>query len=126
MQHRALFAMLILASGLEAGAAGTSVANKAQAIYANHLEEGDKRKLDLLEEVAARAEALSRIRLQGDYGEYCIDLLSRAQRLGFRLVEVPYVCVPRTTGESKTGISLWDYLSKGRKYVATIWRLWRE
>ena len=76
--------------------------------------------------IAARAEVLSRIRLQGDYGEYCIDLLSRAQRLGFTLVEVPYVCVPRTTGESKTGISLGDYLSKGRNYVATIWRLWRE
>ena len=44
--------------GLKAGAEGTSVANKAQAIYANYLEEGDKRKLDLLEEVAARAEAL--------------------------------------------------------------------
>lgn len=76
--------------------------------------------------IAARAEVLSRIRLQGDYGEYCIDLLGRAQRLGFTLVEVPYVCVPRTTGESKTGISLGDYLSKGRNYVATIWRLWRE
>ena len=76
--------------------------------------------------IAARADVLSRIRLQGDYGEYCIDLLGRAQRLGFTLVEVPYVCVPRTTGESKTGISLGDYLSKGRNYVATIWRLWRE
>jgi len=76
--------------------------------------------------IAARAEVLSRIRLQGDYGEYCIDLLGRAQRLGFTLVEVPYVCVPRNTGESKTGISLGDYLSKGRNYVATIWRLWRE
>ena len=76
--------------------------------------------------IAARAEVLSRIRLQGDYGEYCIDLLGRAQRLGYTLVEVPYVCVPRTTGESKTGISLGDYLSKGRNYVATIWRLWRE
>lgn len=76
--------------------------------------------------IAARAEALSRIRLQGDYGEYCIDLLGHAQRLGYTLVEVPYVCVPRTAGESKTGISLRDYLSKGRNYVATIWRLWRE
>lgn len=76
--------------------------------------------------IAARAEVLQRVRLQGDYGEYCIDLLCRAQRLGFTLVEVPYVCVPRTTGESKTGISLRDYLSKGRKYVATIWRLWRS
>ena len=76
--------------------------------------------------IAARAEVLKRIPLRGDYGEYCIDFLCRAQRLGYRLVEVPYVCVPRNAGESKTGINLWDYLSKGRKYVTTIWQLWRK
>lgn len=75
--------------------------------------------------MAARAELLGQIRLEGDYGEYCIDLICRAGRAGYRLMEVPYVCVPRNTGESKTGINLWDYLVKGRKYVATIWRLRR-
>jgi hypothetical protein len=44
-------------------------------------------------------------------------------RSGYQLREVPYVCVPRTTGESKTGVNLWDYLVKGRKYVHTVWRL---
>ncbi len=73
--------------------------------------------------IAARAEVLQRIRLQGDYGEYCIDLLGRAVKLGYRVQEAPYVCVPRGSGDSKTGANLWDYLAKGRKYVATIWRL---
>jgi dolichol-phosphate mannosyltransferase len=73
--------------------------------------------------IAARAELLQQIRLQGDYGEYCIDLLGRAVRAGYRVQEAPYVCVPRTTGDSKTGANLWDYLVKGRKYVATVWRL---
>lgn len=73
--------------------------------------------------VAGRAELFRQIRLNGDYGEYCIDLLGRAVKMGFRVKEVPYVCVPRTAGDSKTGANLWDYLSKGRKYVATIWRL---
>lgn len=73
--------------------------------------------------IAARAEVLRRIRLQGDYGEYCIDLLGRAIQMGYLVQEVPYVCVPRTTGDSKTGANLWDYLLKGRKYVAAIWRL---
>lgn len=73
--------------------------------------------------IAARAEVLQRIRLQGDYGEYCIDLLGRAVKLGYRVQEAPYVCLPRTTGDSKTGANLWDYLAKGRKYVATVWRL---
>jgi dolichol-phosphate mannosyltransferase len=76
--------------------------------------------------IAARAEVLQRIRLRGDYGEYCIDLLGRALQAGFRVVEVPYVCVPRTAGESKTGINLWDYLVKGRKYVAASWRLRKD
>ena len=42
--------------GLAAGRAGITVANKAQAIYANYLEENDKAKLAHFEEVAARAE----------------------------------------------------------------------
>ncbi len=73
--------------------------------------------------IAARAALLQEIRLQGDYGEYCIDLLGRAVRAGYRVQEAPYICVPRTTGDSKTGANLWDYLVKGRKYVATVWRL---
>jgi dolichol-phosphate mannosyltransferase len=73
--------------------------------------------------IAARAQVLRQIRLRGDYGEYCIDLLGRAVRAGFGVREVPYRCVPRTAGDSKTGANLWDYLSKGRKYVAAIWAL---
>lgn len=42
--------------GAKAGGAGITVANKATSIYANYLEENDKTKLTLFEEVAARAE----------------------------------------------------------------------
>jgi tetratricopeptide (TPR) repeat protein len=42
--------------GSKAGDDGVSVANKAQAIYANYLEDNEKRKLELFQEVAARAE----------------------------------------------------------------------
>jgi dolichol-phosphate mannosyltransferase len=76
--------------------------------------------------IAARSSVLQHLRLRGDYGEYCIDLLGRAARQGYRLQEIPYVCVPRTTGDSKTGANLWDYLVKGRKYVNAVWRLRRE
>jgi dolichol-phosphate mannosyltransferase len=75
--------------------------------------------------IAARAEVLQRIRLQGNYGEYCIDLLARAVALGYQVHEVPYICVPRASGDSKTGANLWDYLVKGRRYIATVWRLSR-
>lgn len=43
-------------AGLKAGGAGITVANKATSIYANYLEENEKTKLALFEEVAARAE----------------------------------------------------------------------
>jgi tetratricopeptide (TPR) repeat protein len=43
-------------AGLAAGGAGITAANKATAIYANYLEDDEKRKLALFEDVAARAE----------------------------------------------------------------------
>jgi hypothetical protein len=44
-------------AGLKAGGAGVTVANKAQAIYANYLEKSEKNKFALFLEVAERAEA---------------------------------------------------------------------
>jgi cytochrome c-type biogenesis protein CcmH/NrfG len=44
-------------AGLTAGGAGITVANKAQAIYANYLEKSEKTKLALFMEVVQRAEA---------------------------------------------------------------------
>jgi tetratricopeptide (TPR) repeat protein len=44
-------------AGAKAGGAGLTVANKATCIYANYLEKKEKVKLDLLMEVAQRAEA---------------------------------------------------------------------
>jgi dolichol-phosphate mannosyltransferase len=70
--------------------------------------------------VAARRGVFDRIRLRGDYGEYCIDLLARAQMLGMRVDEVPYICGARFSGESKTGGNALDYVRRGRKYVQTV------
>lgn len=72
--------------------------------------------------IAGRAAVFRQIRLLGDYGEYCIQLLAQARRAGYVVTEVPYVCVPRSAGESKTGVNLMDYLLKGHKYVETIVR----
>jgi dolichol-phosphate mannosyltransferase len=73
--------------------------------------------------VAARRRVFANIKLRGDYGEYCIDFLVRALRQGFRIVEVGYVCEPRTVGESKTAPSFWGFIRRGRKYVTTVLRL---
>ena len=73
--------------------------------------------------ILARRQVFERIQLRGDYGEYCIDMLYRAQRAGFRIVEVPYTCVPRRTGQSKTATHPLGYIKRGWKYVLTILRL---
>jgi dolichol-phosphate mannosyltransferase len=73
--------------------------------------------------LAVRREVFDHIALRGDYGEYCIDLLARAQRLGYTIREVPYRCVPRLRGESKTAENVFGYITRGWKYVVTVLRL---
>lgn len=75
--------------------------------------------------MAVRRDLLMEMGLRGDYGEYCIDLIHRAQRRGYLAVEVPYVCVPRHSGESKTSVGVMGFLRRGPGYLAAVWRLWR-
>jgi glycosyltransferase involved in cell wall biosynthesis len=74
--------------------------------------------------MAVRRHVFQHITLRGDYGEYCIDLLARAQRLGLTIREIPYHCVPRLEGESKTATNPLGYVQRGWKYVLTVLRLW--
>jgi dolichol-phosphate mannosyltransferase len=73
--------------------------------------------------VAARRRVLDQIVLRGDYGEYCIDFLTRAMRQKFRIVEVGYVYTQRAFGESKTAPSFIGFIRRGWPYVTTILRL---
>ncbi len=73
--------------------------------------------------IAARREIFKTVRLRGDYGEYCIDMLHRARMHGYKLVEIPYDCVPRFAGESKTATSFTGFIKRGINYVITILRL---
>ena len=60
------------------------------------------------------------------YGDYCIDFLHRACRQGLRVVEVPYACVERRAGTTKTSPSLRRFAALGLRYAQTIRRLRRE
>jgi dolichol-phosphate mannosyltransferase len=73
--------------------------------------------------IALRREVLEHIPLRGGYGEYFIDLVHRARKLGFKVVESPYLCVERRSGVGKTGQKFADYLRKGRKYVGLTLKL---
>lgn len=73
--------------------------------------------------VCARRPVLERIRLTGDYGEYCIDFLHRARTGGYRIVEVPYRNTPRAHGESKTAAGPFGLVRRGWRYVLVAIRL---
>jgi dolichol-phosphate mannosyltransferase len=73
--------------------------------------------------IAVRREVLETIPLKGNYGEYFIDLIFHALRRSFRIIEVPYVCLPRERGVSKTGQHLWQYIRLGVRYVGAAFRL---
>lgn len=68
--------------------------------------------------LAVRRAVLDRIPLRGDYGEYCIDLLVRAQATGYGIKEIPYISPPRRLGASKT-----TPLRHGVGYITTVLRL---
>src|SRR3989344_1079297 len=73
--------------------------------------------------IAIKHGILKRFELRGDYGEYFIDLMFRVQLSKYRIIEIPYTCLPRRKGESKTGSNMRDYLRRGIKYVIVATRL---
>jgi dolichol-phosphate mannosyltransferase len=74
--------------------------------------------------IATRRAVLTEYQLVGDYGEYFIDFIFNVLRgRRFKVCELPYFAPPRRSGDSKTGTSLAQYLSRGRKYLWTVIRL---
>ena len=73
--------------------------------------------------VAVRREVLQEIPLRGDYGEYFMDFIYRALQKKYKICELPYMAMPRRSGQSKTGSNLLQYLRRGRKYAFAIVRL---
>lgn len=75
--------------------------------------------------LAVRREVLHTIPLRGNYGEYCIDLLVRAQAAGYRIEEIPYISPPRRYGRTKTAPNLSIFIHHGYGYMHTLLRLLR-
>lgn len=67
--------------------------------------------------VAVKKSVFEKIKITGDYGEYFIDFICCARQKGYKIIEIPYYCLPRRKGLSKTGINLIDYLERGKKYI---------
>lgn len=55
--------------------------------------------------------------LKGSYGDYCPRFLFYAHAHGSSIYEVPYVCIPRQFGNSKTGETLLQLIRRGLPYL---------
>ena len=60
---------------------------------------------------------VSTFNLAGSYGDYCPRFLFQVSKSGGKIIEVPYICIPRQHGESKTGSNLLQLLKRGLPYV---------
>lgn len=73
--------------------------------------------------IAAKTAVIRDLGMNGDYGEYFIDLIYRAVRKGYRVIELPYRNEPRAAGESKTGSNIVDYARRGVNYLTILVKL---
>lgn len=73
--------------------------------------------------IAIRTDVVRTIGFRGDYGEYFMDLAYRAILGGYRVVELPYVSVPRVAGHSKTAPDLKTLLRRCPGYLGTLVRM---
>jgi dolichol-phosphate mannosyltransferase len=67
--------------------------------------------------IVVERDVIATHRLEGDYGEYFIELVHHLSRTGVDIVELPYESPPRTWGESKTGSTLPRLVRRGVKYL---------
>jgi dolichol-phosphate mannosyltransferase len=67
--------------------------------------------------IAVRSPLIKKIRLHGNYGEYFIRLIAELLRRGSRIVELPYRCVPRGRGESKSASGPFGFVRLGARYL---------
>lgn len=73
--------------------------------------------------IVLKRELLDGYELRGDYGEYFIALIYHLiKKRHAKVVEVPYVLIPRERGESKTATNLWGFFRRGHKYLRMMWR----
>lgn len=67
--------------------------------------------------VLARRETVLQFKLAGSYGDYCPRFLFQLFKFGGQIIEVPYICIPRKYGETKTGANLYQLIKRGFPYV---------
>ena len=67
--------------------------------------------------ILTRRETVLQFKLAGSYGDYCPRFLFQFFKFCGQIIEVPYICIPRIYGESKTGANLYQLIKRGFPYV---------
>lgn len=73
--------------------------------------------------IAVKSEIIKKIPLNGDYGEFFIEMMYRILQKGYKVIEVPYELIPRERGKSKTATNIWGFFKRGIKYVGCVLKL---
>jgi len=73
--------------------------------------------------IVAKREIFDRINISGIYGEYCVRFLYEAERKNFKIKEVPYVCLSKQKGNSKTAGNIFLFIKYCLIYILTVFKL---
>lgn len=68
-------------------------------------------------------DVLRQVPLRGTYGDYCMDFLVRAEKMGYKIKEVPFTNADRTNGYSKSTRSPLIFLRFALLYLKAILKL---
>ena len=71
--------------------------------------------------ILAPKSVLSSHRLSGVYGDYFPRLMYKMHKNGIKIIEIPYIILVRTSGESKTGTTVIQILRSGVPYLKVFW-----
>ena len=61
--------------------------------------------------------------LRGEYGDYCIDFLIRAEKMGYQIKEIPFSNADRREGQSKTASNPLIFSGYALLYIRTLMKL---
>lgn len=73
--------------------------------------------------VVTKKEIVHKVGLKGRYGEYCIWFLYRAEKIGYRIKELPYTFEERNKGISKIGNNIMSLLKHSLFYFSMLLQL---
>jgi dolichol-phosphate mannosyltransferase len=74
--------------------------------------------------ILVKKSVINKLPLSGVYGEYFIDLMVRAEKMKYKIVETPFTCRSRINDKTKTAPNLVTLFRNGIRYLQVIWNIY--